>query len=126
MKIVQLNDLAAPGLASILRGTDYVAVESTDVNTIIEKCNLSMIASGGYYLKECPDVLGLFVIEISPNESFTVVGPGNDHRPFYTTREDLRNLINVLLKEAPIWVRLKRWTAGLPCCRYYTGFFRST
>lgn len=124
MKIIQMHEISRPeSLAAILKTIDYVAIENGDHKTIQTTCEMDPIASGGYHLKQCPDVIGLFAVNIS-NGQFTIVGPGNDQRPFYSTRDELRGLLINLLRDAPIWMRLKRWCDTMVCCSCSTAILR--
>ena len=117
MQIVKMHELTgAESLTTILLDVDYVAVEDGEQDTIMRVCDMENIPSGGFHLKQCPDVIGLFVINVSHNQSFVVVGPGNDQRPFYSTKDELRTSLVNSLHEATLWQRTQRWFGRIGWC----------
>jgi len=122
MKIIQMHEITgSESLATLLRNIDYIAIENCDHNTIQTVCSMEAIPSGGYHLKQCPDVIGLFVVDVSHRQSFLIVGPGNDKRPFYSTRDELRGSLINSLRDAPIFMRLKRLCGTMVCCSCSTA-----
>jgi hypothetical protein len=117
MKIVKMHELkGAESLAVLLHDEDYVAVEDGDHDVIMSVCDMESIATGGFHLKQCANVIGLFVVNVSHGQSFLVVGPGNDRRPFYATQDELRASLIESLSEAPLWQRTQRWFDRIGCC----------
>jgi hypothetical protein len=123
MKIIQMNELTSPeSLSTLLRSMDYIAVELGEQDRVQTVCGLEMNPSGGYHLHKCSDVIGLFEIKTSQHHYFLVVGPGNDLRPFYSTKDEIRKSLLQLLSDAPLSHRIRRYIDGLDFWKCSSAF----